>query len=210
MAEKSCSRESITRRGRCVRASLRPSGASDREPAVRRERGDRPSFSSGRGSRAPWRDGASWAGRSASSGLRVILSIRPRGLVSCVTPRGTQTRLGAQERIRRVRRPGDHRPGPERVSNRSPLRSAPTRVLRHPSVRPARPVPARSRYSFRVPAIRLATAGRAVLSFRNRWPDRPAGPLKRPGRRPDPVPQVEVSRPTAAFPTAAEFAHSRP
>jgi hypothetical protein len=37
--------------------------------------------SSGRGSRVPWRGGASWAGRSASSSLRAILSIRPRGSV---------------------------------------------------------------------------------------------------------------------------------
>ena len=43
-----------------------------------RARADRPASSSGRGSRAPWRDGASWAEMSACpSGLSVILSIRP-------------------------------------------------------------------------------------------------------------------------------------
>ena len=68
-------------RAAAVRAApaVRPSGASDRGPGVRPGRGVRPSSSCGRGSRAPWRDGASWAGRSASSGLRAILSIRPRG-----------------------------------------------------------------------------------------------------------------------------------
>ena len=80
-AAKSCGRESITSRGRRPRPVVRPTGACDRGPGVRPGRGVRPSSSYGRGSRAPWRGGASWAGRSASSSLRAILSIRPRGSV---------------------------------------------------------------------------------------------------------------------------------
>jgi hypothetical protein len=92
IAAKSCGRESITRRGgRVPRSLVRPSGASDREPGAPPGRDGRRRSSSGRESRVPWRDDAFWAGRSASSGLRAILSIRPRGLVR-FAPRGTQTR----------------------------------------------------------------------------------------------------------------------
>jgi hypothetical protein len=49
------------------RPVVRPSAASDREPAGWPGYGDPLSSSCGRGSRVPWRDGASWAGRSASS-----------------------------------------------------------------------------------------------------------------------------------------------
>jgi hypothetical protein len=74
------------------RSSVRPSAASDREPAGLRSRDGRRRFASGREIRAPSRDGASWAGRSASSsGLCEILSVPPR--VDNPTPRGTQTRL---------------------------------------------------------------------------------------------------------------------
>jgi hypothetical protein len=92
-AAKSCGRESITSRGGYVpRPSVRPSAASDREPAGRRSRVGRRRFASERETRAPSRDGASWAGRSASSsGLCAILSVPPR--VDNPTPRGTQTRL---------------------------------------------------------------------------------------------------------------------
>ena len=86
-AAKSWGLESVTTRDRIwARSSVRPTGVFDREPGVRQGRVDRRWTSSGRGSRAPWRDGASWAGRSASSGLRGILSIRPRGLVEGLRP----------------------------------------------------------------------------------------------------------------------------
>ena len=82
------------------RSVVRPSAASDRGPVVLRPRVDRRESASGLGSRVPWRGVASWAGRSASSGLSGILSCRPRGdLVS--TPRGTQTRR-APDSARRV------------------------------------------------------------------------------------------------------------
>jgi hypothetical protein len=92
-AAKSCGRESITSRGGLLpRPSVRPSAASDREPAGLRSRDGRRRFASGREIRAPSRDGAFWAGRSASSsGLCEILSVPPR--VGNPTPRGTQTRL---------------------------------------------------------------------------------------------------------------------
>jgi hypothetical protein len=88
-------------RGTCEpRSVVRPSAAFDRGPAVSRSRVDHRVSASGPGSRVPWRDVASWAGRSASSGLSGILSCRPRGdLVS--TPRGTQTRR-APDSARRV------------------------------------------------------------------------------------------------------------
>ena len=88
-------------RGACVpRSVVRPSAAFDRGPVVPRPRVDRRVSASGLGSRVPWRGVASWAGRSASSGLSGILSCRPRGdLVS--TPRGTQTRR-APDSARRV------------------------------------------------------------------------------------------------------------
>lgn len=82
------------------RSVVRPSAAFDRGPVVLRPRVDRRESASGLGSHVPWRGVASWAGRSASSGLSGILSCRPRGdLVS--TPRGTQTRR-APDSARRV------------------------------------------------------------------------------------------------------------
>jgi hypothetical protein len=80
-ARKSCGLESITSCGATPRPVVRPTGVFDRAPGVRPGRGVRPDFSCGRGSRVPWRGDASWAGRSASSGLCAILSIRPRGFV---------------------------------------------------------------------------------------------------------------------------------
>jgi hypothetical protein len=100
-AAKSCGLESITSRGVFEpRPIVRPSAAFDRERDVSPgPAGHRPT-SSWRGSRAPLRGDASWADRSASSGLFGILSIRPRGRQS-LTPEGTQTRL-APESARRV------------------------------------------------------------------------------------------------------------
>ena len=69
IAAKSCGRESITSRGVDMPRSLvRPSVASDPELAERQGCGAPPWSSCGRESRVPWRDGASWAGRFASSG----------------------------------------------------------------------------------------------------------------------------------------------
>ena len=100
-AAKSCGRESITSRGEFEpRPMVRPSAAFDRERGVWPGPGGRRPTSSWRGSHAPWRGGASWADRSASSGLSGILSNRPRGR-SITTPEGTQTRL-APESARRV------------------------------------------------------------------------------------------------------------
>ena len=93
--------ESITSRGVFEpRPMVRLSAAFDRERDVWPGLAGRRPTSSGRGSRAPWRGGASWADRSASSGLSGILSIRPRGR-SVTTPEGTQTRL-APKSARRV------------------------------------------------------------------------------------------------------------
>ena len=76
--------------------SIRPSAASGRERGGRPGSVDHRSTSSGHESRVPWRGGASLAGRSASSRLRAILSMRPRGPPPVVgrfpTPRGTRTR----------------------------------------------------------------------------------------------------------------------
>src|SRR6478672_5589553 len=79
IAAKSCGRESITSRGVLVpRPVVRPSVAFDPEPAWQQRRGGRRPSASGRGSHAPSRDAASWADRSASSGLDAILSVGPR------------------------------------------------------------------------------------------------------------------------------------
>lgn len=76
--------------------SIRPSAASGLGRGGRPGSVDRRSCASGLESRVPWRGGASLAGRSASSRLRVILSMRPRGPPPVVgrfpTPRGTRTR----------------------------------------------------------------------------------------------------------------------
>lgn len=79
-ARKSLGLESITSRGAgATRSLVRPSAACVRALGARRRCVGPRWSSSGRGSRAPWRDGAFWAERSASWGLRAILSIRPRG-----------------------------------------------------------------------------------------------------------------------------------
>jgi hypothetical protein len=121
MAVKSCGRESISRRGRSrPRSGVRLSAACDREPAGRRGHGDRQSSSSGRGSRAPWRDGASWAGTFASSGL-LSDPLRPAsGTDAPSSPRGTRTRP-APTGAWRVLRPGDDMAGRKGVSNRAPV-----------------------------------------------------------------------------------------
>src|SRR4051794_20440298 len=117
IAAKSCGRESITSRGeRMPRSVVRRSAASGPELAVQPGSGVPQSSSCGRESRAPWHDGASWAGTSASSGGPAILSIRPRG-------RSLRLPLEARKRARRPaghmarRRPADDRAAPEWVSN---------------------------------------------------------------------------------------------
>src|SRR3954452_10647328 len=85
-AAKSCGRVSITSRGMFEpRPTVRLSAAFDRERDGPPGCAGRRPTSSGHESRAPWRGGASWADRSASSGLSGILSIRPRGR-SVTTP----------------------------------------------------------------------------------------------------------------------------
>ena len=120
IAAKSCGRESITSRGVDVpRPVVRLSAASDREPAERRGYGDPLSSSCGRGSRVPWRDGASWAGRSASSFGPVRDPLHPTsGTVTPTSPRGTQTRRHPAGRMAR-RRPADDMACVEGVSNGS-------------------------------------------------------------------------------------------
>jgi hypothetical protein len=79
-----------------VPLSIRPSAASGPGRGGRPGSVDRRSCASGLESRVPWRGGASLADRSASSRLRVILSMRPRGPPPVAgripTPRGTRTR----------------------------------------------------------------------------------------------------------------------
>lgn len=118
IAAKSCGRESITSRGGFgPRSIVRPTGASDREPAALPERDVRPLTSCGLGSRAPWRGGASWAGESASSsGWRAILSIRPWGFRPALPPEARK-RARRPNRAWRVRRPSDDRPARKMVSN---------------------------------------------------------------------------------------------
>lgn len=113
-AAKSCGRVSITSRDRQSdwagsRPSIRPSAACGRERAERRSRAARRSSSFEPGSRAPSRDVASWAGRSASSGLRAILIHAASGPCR-VLPRkpsnDTTTRRALDQRGRRVCVPG--------------------------------------------------------------------------------------------------------
>ena len=154
-AAKSSGLESITSRGELwPRSAVRPSASCVRE------RGGRPALgvprwsSSGRGSRVPWRDAASWAERSASSD-GVFLSIRPRGQD---TPKGTRTRLAHESALARL--PADYMYGPDcRVSNETTASSA--RDGARP--RPVRPIlPGSMRFAtFRS----LARAARAVLFF---------------------------------------------
>jgi hypothetical protein len=79
-----------------VPRSIRLSAASGLGRGGRPGSVDRRSCASGLESRVPWRGGASLADRSASSRLRVILSMRPGGPPPVVgrfpTPRGTRTR----------------------------------------------------------------------------------------------------------------------
>ena len=97
------------------RSLVRPSVAFDREPAGRRRCDGRRPSSSGRGSRAPSRDAASWADRSASSGLCAILSAGPR---VDIRPRKAHERAQRPRRARRrVRRPADDMTGSSGVSN---------------------------------------------------------------------------------------------
>ena len=183
---KSLGLESITRRGRTGPRLVRRRGACDRERGVRRGCGGRPSSSSGPESRAPWRGGASLADRSASSELRAILSIRPRGNPVGVRP-GRHTNAPAHRSAERVRRPGDDRSGPPRVSNEVSDASGRRRGARARSLGPAgrRSTEQASsgavrRYSHGVSRNRLATARWAVLSF--------ADPLRRDARATHPKP----------------------
>ena len=90
-AAKSFGREIVTSRGASVpRPSVRPTVASGRGGDARQGPDARPWSSSGLGSRAPWRDGASWAGTSASWGWRAILSMSLGG--ASATLGGTRTR----------------------------------------------------------------------------------------------------------------------
>jgi hypothetical protein len=100
-AAKSRGLVSITSRGGFwPRASVRPSAAFGPSLGEPRGRDGPRSTSSGRGSRAPWRDAASWAGRSASWGCRAILSIGLGAVGS--TPRGTRTRRAPESAWRVV------------------------------------------------------------------------------------------------------------
>ncbi len=118
IAAKSCGRESITSRGVTrPRSLVRPSVASDPEPAERQGCADPQSSSCGRGNRAPWRGGASWADRSASSGR----SCDP--LESDLGDGSLRLPLEARRRARRPsghvarRRPADDMASSEGVSN---------------------------------------------------------------------------------------------
>ena len=111
-AAKSSGLESITRRGGLwPRPSVRPLASSVRERGGRLELGVLRTSSSGNGSRVPWRDGASWADRSASSD-GVCLSIRPQGQD---TPKGTRTRLAPVSAFARL--PADYMYARSGVSN---------------------------------------------------------------------------------------------
>jgi hypothetical protein len=113
-AAKSSGLESITSRGELwPRSSARPSASSVRERGGRPELGVLRTSSSGRGSRVPWRDVASWADRSASSD-DVCLSIRPQGQD---TPKGTRTRLAPGSASARL--PADYMYARSGVSNMS-------------------------------------------------------------------------------------------
>ena len=101
--------------GRQPLSTARASGGQD--TSTRR------SSSSGRGSRAPWRDGASSADRSASWGWSGILSIRPRGRCRSSTPRGTQTRPAPESAGRVVVR-RMIRPARKECQSRGPARRA--------------------------------------------------------------------------------------
>ena len=106
--------------------SIRPSAASGPGRGGRPGSVDRRSFASGLESRVPWRGGASLADRSASSRLRVILSMRPRGRPRL--PEGFRP-LEARERAVRTKAPGASTSGrvygrPRSSVNRAPGGSA--------------------------------------------------------------------------------------
>ncbi|GEM_PF-2260388 len=102
-AAKSSGLESITTRGELwPRSVVRPLASCDRERGGRPTPGVPRLSSSGRGSRVPWRDAASWADRSASW-EGVFLSIRPRGQD---TPKGTRTRRAHESALARL--PADY------------------------------------------------------------------------------------------------------
>jgi hypothetical protein len=157
-ATKSCGRESITSRGNLgPRPTVRLSAAFDRELGEPPGSAGRRPIASGRGSRAPWHDGVSWADTTAwSSGLFGILSNRPRGR-SVTTPEGTQTRLAPESARRVVVR---RMIGPVRgdVKPRPFLRLVRARRDVQPVDRATR------RYSPGVSENRLAALIRAVLS----------------------------------------------
>jgi hypothetical protein len=133
-AAKSCGRLSISSRGRGPRSAVRPTGACDRVPGVRPGRGVRPSSSFGRGSRVPWRGGASWADRSASSCLRGILSVGPRGSVILDPER--HVNAPAPHGAWRVHRSRDDRSASKTVSNETGARGR--RRARDPKAPPSR------------------------------------------------------------------------
>ncbi len=111
-AAKSSGLESITSRGELwPRSVIRPLASCVRGRDGRPELGVLRWSSSGRGSRVPWRDAASWADRSASSD-GVCLSIRPRGQD---TPKGTRTRLAHVSALARL--PADYMYARLAVSN---------------------------------------------------------------------------------------------
>ena len=190
-------------RGACVpRSVVRPSAAFDRGPVVLRSRVDRRESASGLGSRVPWRDVASWAGRSASSGLSGILSCRPRGdLVS--TPRGTQTRRAPDSArrvfVRRMIRPASKGCQTSDARAREDgRRSALDQRTGYPQTPgyvhtgwPVRPKDAMHRYSPGVSQNCLAGPNEPVLSSpdlrrRERWRSTPGNPPKPPNQRATP------------------------
>ncbi len=98
-ARKSLGRESTTRRGAVApRSPVRRSAACGRARGVRPGSVGHRGSASGHESRAPWRDGASLAGRSASSGLCAILSIRPR-VRRCYRPLKARERAGRTQAL---------------------------------------------------------------------------------------------------------------
>jgi hypothetical protein len=140
---------SITSRGGLrPRPSVRPSAAFGPSLGESRGRDGPRSTSSGRGSRAPWHDAASWAGRSASSGCRAILSIGLGAVGS--TPRGTRTRRAPESAWRVVVR---------RMIRRA-QRGCQTgeRVFRALRIRPGTHPPTLNRYPMGVSANRRRIA----------------------------------------------------
>jgi hypothetical protein len=152
-AAKSSGLESITSRGGLwPRPSVRPLASSVRERGGRLELGVLRTSSSGRGSRVPWRDVASWADRSASSD-GVCLSIRPQGQD---TPKGTRTRLAPVSALARL--PADYMYARSGVSNTAEPVEANRKVRRvYQSI-----LPGSMRFAT---FLSLARVARAVLFF---------------------------------------------